>query len=450
MPSVQGNATQGAKPPPLWRKPSVLLLLALCLGTTTWSVTYYSWHLFTAKHRPLVRGIDSNYYFFWLQSAVIDHDLDFTNQIVNSPTITDDQRAAELSEPLTPAGRRYNKFPIGWALTSAPWFGAAHLVSLSCGWGTTGWELPYQLAIWLGQLLYAWLGLWFAWRVLAHFFTALAASWAVLLGWLASPLVYYQTAGLCMTHSVIFSLVAAALWLSLKISENPRRRWFLFLGFVSGLLLVTRYTTVVYLFFPLLCLIGFFQADAPTRSKICRAALLVAGALPPILLQLWAWKIVYGSWVIYSYGDEGFQFLRPHLWDVLFSPLHGFFYWHPLMAVGIAGLCAWSTTDKKILAWLASFLAAYYLNSAWWCWWFGGSFGGRAFEGSVLLAMGGLAWVFSTLQSRPKVRSLVLAAALLAAAWNLCVLALTLTKKLSNSDAITWTQIGQAILAWFR
>ena len=127
MLSVEDNAVIQTKPPQLWRRPSVLLLLALCFGTTGFSVVYYSWHLFTAKHRPLVRGIDSNYYFFWLQSVVIDHDLDFTNQIINSPTLIPEDKRTELSEPLSPAGRRGNKFPIGWSITSAPWFCAARL-----------------------------------------------------------------------------------------------------------------------------------------------------------------------------------------------------------------------------------------------------------------------------------------------------------------------------------
>jgi hypothetical protein len=180
------------------------LLLFLCAAVTGVSLTYYSWHLFTPKHRPLVRGIDNNYYFFWLPALLIEHDLDFGKQLAASPTLPEEDMRIERSEPLTPSGLHYNKFPIGWALTCAPWFAAAQALSAVFDLGKTGWEPVYQISIWLGQLTYAWLGLWFAFRVLSYFFTPLRASYAVLVGWLASPLVYYQTAGLSMTHSVVF------------------------------------------------------------------------------------------------------------------------------------------------------------------------------------------------------------------------------------------------------
>jgi len=425
------------------------MLILLCATVTGASLTYYSWHLFTPKQRPLVRGIDNNYYFFWLPALLIDHDLDFGKQVVASPTLTEEDKRSELAEPLTPARLHYNKFPLGWALTCAPWFVAAQGLSALFDLGQTGWEPVYQISIWLGQLTYAWLGLWFAFRVLSHFFTTRYATYAVLTGWLASPLVYYQTAGLSMTHSVVFSLVAIASWLAIKISGGDgRRRWFGLLGFAAGLLLVTRYTAVVYLLLPLASILSFFKTNVPLRHKIDCSAALILGALPPIILQMAAWKIVYGSWFVYSYGNEGFDLAHPHVFAVLFSPLHGFFYWHPLMAVGIGGLFFWATRDKRVRPWTLSFLAALALNACWWCWWFGNSFGYRSLEGTVLLAMGGLAWAFTQTADRPLLRRLLTFTSALAIGWNIVVLALFLTKQIPGDSAVTWSQMWQAAAHW--
>jgi hypothetical protein len=426
-----------------WRQPTILVLFLVCIGVAASSLTYYSWHLFTEKHRPLVRGIDNNYYFFWLPSVLIDHDLDFTNQLNGSPTLPEEDLRSELAEPLTRTGLRYNKFPIGWALASAPWFEAAHLLSVACGWPTTGWEPPYQIAIWLGQLSYAWLGLWFAWRVLAHFFPPNQAAWALSLGWLSSPLVYYQTAGLSMTHSLLFSLVALAVWLGIKIQSDARLRWFALLGAASGLLLVTRYTAVVYLVIPATAVLSTMRQAKKCESAV-RLLTAAAASLPPILLQMASWKIIYGSWFVYSYGGEHFQFGNPHLIDVLFSPFHGFIYWHPLMGLGIAGLLIWSLRDARGRAWACAFGITYFLNASWWCWWFGGSFGNRAFEGCIFLAMAGLAWFFA--QGAPWLRRATLALSTAAAVWNILLFALFLAKRIPSGAPCTWLEMWKA--AW--
>jgi len=426
-------------------------LLGLCVVITGAAQLYFSWHLFTAKQRPLVRGVDNNYYFFWLPSVLIDHDLDFSNQVQDSHSLDEEDKKTFFAEPLSPVGLNYNKFPLGWALTSAPWFLAAQ--GLDAIWGkggNTGWEPVYQIALWLGQLVYAGLGLWYAFCVLRHYFAPTVAAYAVLIGWLASPLLYYQTVGLSMVHSVVFSLVAYGSWLGIKIAQgNGARRSFFYLGAVAGLLLVTRYTTVFYLFFPLVCLVRFFRSDAVVARKGDCAVLLVCGALPPILLQMGAWKIMFGSWLVYSYGGEGFYWLRPSLIRVLFSPLHGLFYWHPLLLVGMAGLVGWAYVERQVRPWCFSFLAMWLVNGAWWCWWFAHSFGNRSFEGAVLFAMGGLAWLLAKADARAWLKGLLVGCCALAVIWNVLLLALFLTKRISGEQAVTWAQMWRVAFHWF-
>ena len=47
--------------------------------------------------------------------------------------------------------------------------------------------------------------------------------------------------------------------------------------------------------------------------------------------MLWKWQT--GSWVVYSYKDEGFDFMHPHFWEFLFSFQKGWLLWSPIIGI---------------------------------------------------------------------------------------------------------------------
>ena len=121
--------------------------------------------------------------------------------------------------------------------------------------------------------------------------------------------------------------------------------------------------------------------------------LLLLG-VAPLYAQMGVWYGLYGRFVTYSYGEEGFHWLEPAAWQTLFSSRHGLFFWSPVLLASVAGV-AWRLwrdryrADPLLLCFLASFLMLWYCNSCWWCWWFGDSFGARAFlEISVFFILG--------------------------------------------------------------
>ena len=75
---------------------------------------------------------------------------------------------------------------------------------------------------------------------------------------------------------------------------------------------------------------------------------------------------------------------------VLFSPQNGFFIYAPAMLFALIGLI-WGSFKKQanfftsLLIWCLS----WYIFASWWCWWFGGAYGHRAFiEYLPLLVIG--------------------------------------------------------------
>jgi hypothetical protein len=96
------------------------------------------------------------------------------------------------------------------------------------------------------------------------------------------------------------------------------------------------------------------------------------------------WKYVTGSWIFFSYQNtEGFDFLSPHIFNVLFSFKKSWFIYTPIIIFPIIGIYLVRKANRNIfLAILVFFLANFYLLSSWAAWWNGGSFGMRYFVDS--------------------------------------------------------------------
>jgi hypothetical protein len=414
-------------------------LIALCLAVVAGGTLWSAWDMFGVTRRPLIQGWDDSFYYYWLPSVVIDGDVDFSNQLAQSRTLDASSVAEALDQPLTAAGLLPNKYPPGWALGSLPFFLLVHAFTPA---DATGFEPAYLIAVWLGQLLYAGVGVWLAIRIATRFFSVGIATPAVLVAWLASPLIYYQSARLAMPHSQMFTLAMLAFWCAFRIADGDRRaRWWALLGVASAMLVVTRNVAVVYLLWPALVVVRNLRS---VRAGVA----LLGAALPVIAVQLLAWKALYGSWFVYSYGGERFDFGQLHLGEILFSPRHGWFYWHPLLAVGIASFAVWAWRRTEGRAWLVSLAAIALLSAAWPTWWLGSSFGYRGFEVPTLFAALGLGALLQWAADRRALRIALAALAAGCIAWNLALLGLFLTQRIPREAPVTHAQSARALAGW--
>lgn len=401
--------------------------------------------------RSALRGYDNTFNYLWLRSAMVDGDWDFRNDLAAGNTLTPDHRAAALALPPTEAGRIPNKYGLGWAVLTLPFYlGADAFVALGRATGLLtlerdGFSAPYQVAVQTGHALLAVLALVLATRTIGRWLddrrAALAGVAAV---WAASPLLYYQTVNLSMSHGAAFSLIAVLAFALERATATPadaapgeplRVRWWLLAGAALGLAAITRFQLAVF---------GVVVLWATGRDwrTITRLALVAAGAAPFVLLQLWAWRVVYGRWLVFSYGveGEGFHWSRPELANSLFSPWHGLFYWHPFLLVALAGLFAWAWTRRgAAIAWSGAVALTLYVNAAWWCWWFASAFGNRGFDAALLPVMAGAAWLFH--RARGPWRTALGTLAVGAAAWNVYLVLLYRTGAISRHAPLTWEEM---------
>ncbi|WP_330484636.1 hypothetical protein [Tumidithrix elongata] len=410
---------------------------------------------------------DGRYYYAYLPSAIVDFDFDFTNQITENWGV---DFTPALLEQKTPIGLVRNKYTIGLALSLAPVFVFAHLVS-SLLYKLTGlsWFLPngyssiYQLSGLISIQLY---GL-FTFCLIDRFlrkqlkFDKKVILLGIIFVWVGSHYSYYYFREPFMVHVVSAFWVTTTILISFQcllnspinpqngsgvVTDNFSKKPILaiFLSFSLSMAATCRPTNLF-----IIPVVGwgiyylFRNTDIFKKAQII---LLFFLGLIPLGLQLQTWKLLSGSYVYYSYGEERFNWLQPQFFQVLLSSRHGLFFWSPLLIFSAIAVVIFLANPEKIRSLklffsliIFSACILWYFNACWHMWWFGDAFGGRAFLELTFLFVTGITcfiqWVFS---QSSRIRALYFSLIGLCITWNYLLMALYITKKISRSDSILW------------
>lgn len=291
--------------------------------------------------------------------------------------------APELSAFPHPSGNRVIKYSGGQALQYLPWFLCGHLLAKALGYPADGFSLPYQFAISMGSLLVAMLGLWFLRQLLLRFFSDRVAAITLLLVALGTNYLEYTAFHGALTHNWLFTLYAVLLYASIRFYEKPSYFLAGIIGVLVGWAALTRPTDIIAAIIPLGWGIGSL-ADVSGRLRFWRShlkkmALAVFLTAAVGFIQLAYWKYVTGEWIVYSYQDQGFSWLRPHVLNGLFSYRAGWLVYTPVMAFALIGFVPLARQHARLLPAILVFCCLYmYITFAWDIWWYGGSLGQRA------------------------------------------------------------------------
>jgi hypothetical protein len=201
---------------------------------------------------------------------------------------------------------------------------------------------------------------------------------------LGSNFLEYGSITNAMTHNYLFFLYGTLLWYSERYWNLPGWKNAAITGLIVGLMTLIRPTEIVAAAIPLFWKLPFSASAIGLRIKSLRnhfrhviMAVFLGGMV--IMIQLIYWKLVSGYWYVYSYQDQGFSWLNPHIAEGLWSGRAGWLVYSPLMALTFPGLLLqWK--QKFNSAWfIGIFLAGFcYITFAWDIWWYGGSIGQRA------------------------------------------------------------------------
>jgi hypothetical protein len=381
------------------------------------------------KGIAILHGADPMYYFSYVRSILIDGDLNLKNEY----------EYFKIKEPLSPTGLPVNKYPIGFPLLILPFFALTHLVIIFLNFlgfkiPPTGYSLPYQLSFCFGSIFYGYLGLFISYKILKKFFTPLISFLAVIFFLFASNLVYYFLKGPYYSHLTAFFMASAFifLWLTTEEKANDLFKFFLF-GIAGGLLVMIRLQDVVFFTLP------FLSFLFTKKRKLLNISLFLLGAFLVFTIQMIVWKIIFGSYLVYSYGNEKFIYWSsPKIFQVLFATRHGLILFHPIILFSLIGLFLLEKEKLFLgLSFFILFLFQLYLISSWHCWWFGYSFGHRGFLSCAPIFIFGLASFLNYFQKRSLLKFVSLFLILLVIGNGVMMLAY-LTEIIPPDDYFRW------------
>lgn len=328
------------------------------------------------KHNEIINN-DAVMYYAYLPAFCIYHDLTF--QFVDS--LPDDFKG-RIWTFKAPNGNTTLKMTMGLAIGWIPFFYMAHLYTMFGDYPSDGYSEPYSVSIFVAAIFFLFVGLFFLRKLLLPFFEEKIIALVMIIVVFGTNLFRYVVDEPGMPHVYSFAWINMFLYFVYRWIQKPSWSLAIWLGITAGLATLIRPANGIILLFPFI-LILFSKGNLIRKGNI-RALNLKTLSLSALffflmcLPQLIYWKTMTGNWLFYSYQDEGFYFLNPHILDGLFSYRKGWFIYTPVMLFSIIGFFFTSQNLKDWRNASLIFLSVFiFIVFSWWCWWYGGSFGAR-------------------------------------------------------------------------
>jgi len=283
-------------------------------------------------------------------------------------------------------GKRLVVTSMGLSFMYAPFFFVAHWLAPVLGQPADGFSNIYQLMLTISGLFYAFLGLILLKRLLLKYFDPVVTAIVLIAIGLGTNLFYYATKEAAMPHSHNFFLITLFVTLVIRWYKNPVWQNSLFVGLVFGLITLVRPTNILLLLFLLLYGVSSWKSFADRvvfyLQRWYLVLIMILGFFLPWIPQFLYWKAVTGHYMFFTYAEKGatFYFAHPHIIDSLFSFRKGWLIYTPVMIIALAGMITLRKWARPWFMVLVIYVTAMiYVQSSWWCWWFGGGFGLRPY-----------------------------------------------------------------------
>jgi hypothetical protein len=345
-------------------------------------------------------------YYDYLPSIFIHHDLIRKDYTIN-------QNGSIYKRIInTDVYNNYNgcyvdKYPCGTALLELPFFSYTLLLIELDHTAMDGYQLPFQKSVYYAALFYLFLSIFFLRKLLLlyeiSFPVIFFCQLCLVLGTSVTHYAFFDSgfshvyslfaitsfmyfSKKYFTHRIAYDFIIASGLLGLIfIIRQPNIIIVLFLPFLSGSK-NTLFNTVAMLYREkrsvVISYLSFMRV--PVIRLELKGILLLEGALIFFVvssIQFVLWYLQSGDFFVYSYKGESFDFLNPQLINILFSYKKGLYIYTPLLFFGTISVL-WFAAKRKyylFLSWCAFFFILTYLLSSWWCWYYGCSYGLRAY-----------------------------------------------------------------------
>lgn len=318
-------------------------------------------------------------YYAYLPATFIHHDLSL--QFI-------DEDPAYYKDKFWPVklenGSRVIKTSMGMAIMYAPFFAIAHVTAPAAGYDQSGFNAHYEFWLVMGAACYLLLALFFTRKLLQQYFSPLATALTLLAITVGTNLYWYSTLEAAMPHLYGYTLLAAFLYVTVWFYKGPNLWKALVFGAIFGLMTLTRPINIIALIpFVLWGIWGIPNFQDRILFFLKKPQYVVVSVLA--FLVVWApqmiyWKTLSGSFLFSGYVNEQFFWGDPKFMKVFFSYRKGWLVYAPIMSLALLGIPVLLVRHRQLFWPVAITFALYaYAVSSWWCWWYGGGFGLRAF-----------------------------------------------------------------------
>lgn len=355
-------------------KKDYVKLSILCI-TLLFSLVVFVYKPWVGSNRSPIKHDVSGYYVY-LPSILIHQDVNAAF-LSENPEILHAGRFTYTKEDNT---GYINKYPIGLAFAYLPFFLLAHFASLLFGYTADGYSTLYLIAMAFHPILYLGIGLHYLSKSLRFYFTDTAIIGTICALALGTNMLFYSTFAGNMPHIYLFALLSIIIYYSIIWHSTPTLKVTVLLFFCIGLSTIIRPTAFQFILIPLFY--NYKSVRDQLKLFLLHWVTILIGLIVFFitLSSLFIyWKLTTGSYIYYSYRNETFDFLHPHIFEVLIGFKKGLFVYTPILLFALIGFWKLKQRAPNLFKPALIFLLSYvYVTASWGCWWYGGSFGMRA------------------------------------------------------------------------
>jgi hypothetical protein len=317
-----------------FRKHGLPATVLILVGLSSLAVTH-------RQFGTILRGWDAQFYFAQAHSLFLFRNVDLTDSIEQSPWAEDFGPEGIRNLPRHD-GRVINKYPIGLSLIEGPFLLlgdrlSPYFVKASNTKRSKGWYASVILTVAVGLFLVSAIGLLVLYWQLKSLYGAPPAVWGLGSCWFGTSLFYYTLVNPFLAHGVAFTLVVLAVCQSEKLYANKQYLWWQggLLGITFGLLFLVRPQQILLLptvLFVLATRSGWRAAISPSVVAVFSTLFLTVCLIQPTFNYI---SIGHFTFNAYADNGEGFNFLSPDWFTVLFSPSRGLFFFSPIVVLSL-------------------------------------------------------------------------------------------------------------------
>jgi len=336
---------------------------------------------FKKDYKTGIMEADAKGYYAYLPAVFIYHDLNFGffNQIERETYYNPNLYYTYLRQS---NHKIIDKYYVGTAICLLPFFLAGHAITLISGFPADGYSYYYTMMAHLGALFYLLLALYGLRRLLRSYqFDEKNIAIVLIAIVFGTNLFYYVISEFAMSHLYSFTAIT---WMSVSIRKYfsiHKNKYLIYSALLLGMITLIRpVNLLVVLAIP-------FLAGNPEQlltgikslyAKKWHLLIAFASFLLLVTIQLIIYKISTGSFIVYSYKEEGFNFMSPQIGNFLFSYRKGMFIYTPLLFLSLTGFKYLFRSNRFQFYSLLGFLIfIVYVFSSWHMWFYGGSFSQR-------------------------------------------------------------------------